>query len=383
MAWIESHQELKEHPKTKRLARLLDASVVTTVGHLHFFWWWAMVYAEDGDLSMFDNEDIADAACWEGDAERFVSALTDCGLKDHAGFLEVIDGKLVIHDWQEYGGRLAEKKEQNRERQRNFREKHLAKTSNANAIDDKRVSNALPNANVTNVTRDKRVSNDATEQNSTEQYSTEQDRTEPKALEASSVLSAAAAEEKPEPEQPAETQAEVPEATPTPKPEPKPTLGIFVKLWNRRLSPLGFPSAKKTSPERERHFAARLNDDAERQSLAWWEDLITRMEQSSFFREAAANRRPWLCVDWVLNETNLVKLSEGKYDDRPPPAIVREWREGTPEELEAERRRQELRGQGFRGDPNSPGDIAAWERHLARMRAAEGGEAGVRAVGGD
>ena len=30
-------------------------------------------------------------------------------------------------------------------------------------------------------------------------------------------------------------------------------------------------------------------------------------------RKSAAEKSPWLTFDWLLNETNLVKVSEGKY----------------------------------------------------------------------
>jgi hypothetical protein len=180
------------------------------------------------------------------------------------------------------------------------------------------------------------------------------------------------------------TESSVPSAAESAgKSDPKPTASSVIGLWNARLGPLGFPCVKKSTPARERGFGARMCDAAERQRLSWWEALISRMEQSSFFRESAQGHPPWLCFDWILSESNLVKVSEGKYDDRGPPKGGPEWRDGTPEELEEERRRQELRAMGFRGDPGSPGDIAAWERHLARQRQAEGGGAGGRQDRGD
>lgn len=30
-------------------------------------------------------------------------------------------------------------------------------------------------------------------------------------------------------------------------------------------------------------------------------------------RKSAAEKAPWLTFDWLLNETNLVKVAEGKY----------------------------------------------------------------------
>ena len=51
MAWIKSQQVLREHPKLKRLARRLEVSVPAALGHLHMLWWWALDYAQDGDLT--------------------------------------------------------------------------------------------------------------------------------------------------------------------------------------------------------------------------------------------------------------------------------------------------------------------------------------------
>jgi DnaD/phage-associated family protein len=119
MAWIESHQELARHPKTKRLARALETSVPAAIGHLHLFWWWAMDYAQDGSLARYDTGEIADAAQWEGDPQAFVGAMLE------AGFLDQDDaGALAIHDWDDYAGRLIEKRRQNAERVRTYRERN-------------------------------------------------------------------------------------------------------------------------------------------------------------------------------------------------------------------------------------------------------------------
>lgn len=127
MAWIESHQELARHPKTKRFARLIDASLPAAVGHLHFLWWWAMDYAQDGDLSRYDEYDIADACGWKGDEKQIVNALIE------AGFIDEEEDGLVIHDWFDYAGRLIEKREQNRERKRRSRAK--TKSNNESPAD--------------------------------------------------------------------------------------------------------------------------------------------------------------------------------------------------------------------------------------------------------
>lgn len=116
MAWIESHDTLAEHPKTKRLARLLRVSRPAAIGHLHLLWWWAIKYAQDGDLTQFDAAEIADACMWDGDPDQFVEALVQARFVDR-----LPDGRLEIHDWWEYAGRLLQKREQARERARQWR----------------------------------------------------------------------------------------------------------------------------------------------------------------------------------------------------------------------------------------------------------------------
>lgn len=115
MTWIESHQELARHPKTRRLARALGVGIPATIGHLHLVWWWAMDYAPGGDLSRWDDEDIAIAAMWEGDPAAFVGALTECGF---------LDPERTIHDWDEYAGKLIDRRAANAERMRNARAAH-------------------------------------------------------------------------------------------------------------------------------------------------------------------------------------------------------------------------------------------------------------------
>ncbi|HZG83863.1 DnaD domain protein [Paenibacillus sp.] len=143
MAWLESHQELGRHPKTKKLARLLGVSVPAAVGHLHFLWWWALDYAQDGDLSRFDNEDIADACGWEGEASTMVRGLVD------AGFIE---SDMQIHDWEEYAGRLVEKREQNKERKRKSRARHAPVTEDGNARHGATVPNQTEPNHITTAT---------------------------------------------------------------------------------------------------------------------------------------------------------------------------------------------------------------------------------------
>jgi hypothetical protein len=110
--YIPSYASLKDHPKTRKLARLLDIPRVQAIGHLHCLWWWAMTYAQDGELHTFDNEDLAVGAEWDGDAASFTSALCSAGF--------VIGERL--HNWDRYGGRVLHGRQRKAESQRRYRE---------------------------------------------------------------------------------------------------------------------------------------------------------------------------------------------------------------------------------------------------------------------
>lgn len=124
MAWIESHQSLPNHPKFLKALRLLKGKTTAPalLGHLHMLWYWALDYAENGDVTRFDVDDLAQAATWDGDAREFVTALTNCGTGGGAGFLErTADGRLLIHDWWDYAGKLMAKRQADAERKRRER----------------------------------------------------------------------------------------------------------------------------------------------------------------------------------------------------------------------------------------------------------------------
>jgi hypothetical protein len=122
VAWIEAHQSLGEHPKLKKAARLLGVSRVQLVGHLFYLWWWALDYAPDGDVSRYGAQELADAAKWEGEADGFTAALEGCRIGDREGFLErTADGRVLIHDWWEYGGKLVQRRQVDAARKRRQR----------------------------------------------------------------------------------------------------------------------------------------------------------------------------------------------------------------------------------------------------------------------
>jgi hypothetical protein len=105
MAWIKSPQELRNSPKVKRLARMLNESIPEVIGHLHLLWWWALDYAPSGDLSEYSEIELAEACKWSGNPFVFVDALV------YQNFIcqDLRAKKTYITDWQKYGGKLNEK----------------------------------------------------------------------------------------------------------------------------------------------------------------------------------------------------------------------------------------------------------------------------------
>lgn len=158
--FIESHQELARHPKTRKLTRILHINRAQAIGHLHMLWWWCLDYARDGDISGFDSDEIADACDYDGDPVHFLAALTTAGFVDIAD-----DGTKTIHDWYDYAGALLEKleayREGNKKRQQAWRDRQKSKQHNANVTE----RNALRNANVTgrsNLTIPNQIGSDRT-----------------------------------------------------------------------------------------------------------------------------------------------------------------------------------------------------------------------------
>src|SRR5215471_21173433 len=108
MAWIESHQALGAHPKTIALAEHLHCSMPTAVGHLQYLWWWALDFAPSGQIRTTPPV-IAHACYWRGNAQHFWQSLI------LAGFMDVDEDTVTIHDWFDYAGKLIEQRALRRE----------------------------------------------------------------------------------------------------------------------------------------------------------------------------------------------------------------------------------------------------------------------------
>lgn len=121
-------------------------------------------------------------------------------------------------------------------------------------------------------------------------------------------------EPEPEPNQsPARTQ-----------PEPEPTaltrrasdvaeITQAISDWNELAAECGLAACQKITDNRRTRIRARLKDVG---GLAGWQAALSKIRESPFLR--GVSDRGWKAdFDWLLSESNFVKVMEGKYDGKP------------------------------------------------------------------
>lgn len=142
MAWIELHQALRNHPKLLHFADLIGVQDRDLArAKLENIWLWALDYAEAGVIRIVKKQErgivdgvddqghtikvpcltleqfLVEACSWQGDSLTFSSALLEAGWIDktksgHWG------QEWQIHDWEEFAGRIIERRRSDRERKR-------------------------------------------------------------------------------------------------------------------------------------------------------------------------------------------------------------------------------------------------------------------------
>jgi len=150
MAWIEVHQPLVSHKKTMALCDALAIEPAHAVGHLVCLWLWSIDNAPHGDLSEVGAATIASAAGWpRAKAKQFLDAVVQ------SGFLEQRDGRLYIHDFDDYIGKLIARREASVTRTRAARSRYVTRTNGSSTPNDAQTSGestVLHNSTVHNST---------------------------------------------------------------------------------------------------------------------------------------------------------------------------------------------------------------------------------------
>ena len=143
---------MAKHPKTLRLAKCLKCERRYAVGLLHDLFTWGLDAAKkDGTLPNLGAEEIAAALDFTGKkGASVVAALVECG------YLELTGNVYKIHDWYDYAGKLADKREDDKRRKKEQREREQGKedhrTEHGSPADVTRTSGGNPLVTVPNRT---------------------------------------------------------------------------------------------------------------------------------------------------------------------------------------------------------------------------------------
>ena len=269
MAWIQVHQQLKDHRKLLAAADELETEPAHMLGLLISFWLWALDNAPTGSLAGISTRTIARAAQWSGNAEELVDALT------LAGFLDTDDtGELEIHDWYEYTGKLIDQREAEKIRSRNRRAAKQA----AKQVD--RMATAGQTADEPKNDSPQTVGR--VDQSRVDKTIPDKSRDiEPKGSPA--------------------------EAVPYQQ---------IVDMYHDYCP--SYPTLRNISSKRKQAMAARWKEYKKDAEI--FRELFQRAESSSFLK--GKNQRNWTAdFNWLMNSENMAKVLEGKYDDQQPAHI--------------------------------------------------------------
>lgn len=84
----------------------------------------------------------------------------------------------------------------------------------------------------------------------------------------------------------------------------------IIDLYHKTLPELA--KIKVWTPKRQSHLRSRWNEDKQRQCIEWWELYFGRIKASPFLTGNITDFKADL--EWVINQSNMVKIIEGKYD---------------------------------------------------------------------
>lgn len=263
MAWIQVHQQLKDHRKLLAAADELDIEPPHMLGLLTSFWLWALDNAPSGSLEGISNRNIGRAAQWSRQPDEFVEAMKN------AGFLDVTeDGTLEIHDWYEYAGKLIDQREAEKQRSRRRR---------AAAAADRRMTAGQAEGQPTDGQESGQQKTGGRLHKTTQEQTTQEKENET----LDCVLSAG--------------------LTPFQQ---------IVDMYHEICT--SYPTLRKISANRKKAIAARWKEYG--QDLNTFRELFEKAEASPFLK--GRNDRNWTAdFNWLMNSGNMAKVLEGKYTD--------------------------------------------------------------------
>ena len=136
--FIPVYADIITNPKIKKLKRMLRLSQPMVIGGLVSLWSHAIQHYKDGFLpsKFIQPEEIAEFFDYQDDPQILLAALIDLE------FLDLADGGMIIHNWDQYGGKYHEKIVRDKERKQRSRE--LRRSVNQPAQDVRVTSTEFP-----------------------------------------------------------------------------------------------------------------------------------------------------------------------------------------------------------------------------------------------
>jgi uncharacterized protein YdaU (DUF1376 family) len=121
------------------------------------------------------------------------------------------------------------------------------------------------------------------------------------------------------------------DALPSPSPSPSPSnskdngnpadrgpdapVTEIINLFNQIIPEA--PHATKLTDQRKKSVRQRWRENPEMQSLDAWAEFFRHIRKSDFLMGRTQNQFNGLCLDWVFNKANFVKIYEGNYHGNP------------------------------------------------------------------
>lgn len=116
--YVKCFDSIREHPKMYALAETLKIPDYAAIGIIMGVSLWGARNTRGGDITDIPTRALADAIHWKKKPELLFNALVDCGFID-----KTEDGRIVLHEFEEYGGKLEEARQKSSERVKAFRER--------------------------------------------------------------------------------------------------------------------------------------------------------------------------------------------------------------------------------------------------------------------
>jgi len=121
MAWIKVDESIRDHVKIMRAAQALGKTEHEIIGIVVSLWLYCLGNYQEGCFPILEWPIIARAIRIDGDINKMLDVFERCGGDGNSGLIDIDNGLVMVHDWEDYAGRLMDRRRQDRERKRKKR----------------------------------------------------------------------------------------------------------------------------------------------------------------------------------------------------------------------------------------------------------------------